>query len=184
MTASPGRMTSLPPGTAAPPLPRRRFLAYGLTDGEPSAAVVVHGSALPLVFEDDTWTRFGFGERFGTRDAHAQAPARRNVFAHARAGDPVPAGAWAEVLQRRGVLLVPCDTTLARPRRVAPRRSRIRRRPCEQSSSRGCSRAPRWCPRRSWRSAGRRSAVARTCIPADGGIRRRFAEASLFIRSR
>lgn len=102
------------PGTAAPPLPRRRFLAYGLTDGEPSAAVVVHGSALPLVFEDDTWTRFGFGERFGTRDAHAQAPARRNVFAHARAGDPVPAGAWAEVLQRRGVVLVPCDTALER----------------------------------------------------------------------
>lgn len=88
--------------------------AYGLTDRELSVAIVVHGTALPLVFDDATWARFGFGERLGIRDAQIRAPARRNMFAHGRAGDPVPAEASVEVLQRRGVVFVLCNNTLKR----------------------------------------------------------------------
>lgn len=88
--------------------------AYGLTDGELSAAIVVHGTAMPLVFGDAIWARFDFGERFGIRDAQARTPARRNVFANVRAGDPVPAEASVEGLQRRGVVIVLCNNTLKR----------------------------------------------------------------------
>ncbi|MFP5316444.1 MAG: hypothetical protein ACLGHS_13860 [Actinomycetes bacterium] len=88
--------------------------AYGLADSEVSAAVVVHGSAFPLVFDDATWARFRLGERFGFQDPGTKEAAARNVFVQVRAGDPVPSEASLDALQRRGVVFVLCNNTLKR----------------------------------------------------------------------
>lgn len=88
--------------------------AYGVSDSEVSAAVVIHGSALALVFDDATWARFRLGERFGVEDAGTKKASVRNLFAAPRPGDPIPAEASVPALQRRGVAFVLCNNTLKR----------------------------------------------------------------------
>lgn len=88
--------------------------AYGAKDGEVSVAVGVHGGAFPLVFRDEVWQRFGFGERFSVSDPATRRPAVRNLFARARPGDPLPEAATVEALQQRGVVFLLCNNTLGR----------------------------------------------------------------------
>ena len=88
--------------------------AYGLRDADLSAAVVVHGTALPLGFADATWERFGLGSRYNIQDPGTRAPATRNVFSDGRPGDLIPAGASVRALQQRGVVFVLCNNTLKR----------------------------------------------------------------------
>lgn len=102
-----------------PLMQARNFLnayreAYGLTDRDVSAAVVVHGMALPLVFDDATWEHFDLGAHFQITDPATKAPSKRNVFAHVRGGDPVPVDASIDALQERGVVFVLCNNTLKR----------------------------------------------------------------------
>lgn len=86
--------------------------AYGVPDAEVNAAVLTSGGALPLVFGDAAWDRYGFGERFGVDDPATGEPARRNIFAHEDEGGAVPAGASVQALQRRGVVFLVCNNAL------------------------------------------------------------------------
>ena len=87
--------------------------AYGLGDTDVNAVVGVHGRAVPLVFDDRTWRRFGFGATYQVEDPETQSPARRNVF-RAGPGGPLPPEATVEALQRRGVIFLLCDNSLRR----------------------------------------------------------------------
>ena len=108
--------------------PVRNFLnayneAYGVPDAELSAAVVVHGSALPIVFGDEAWERWGFGERHAITDPSTGRPARRNIFRPARPEMLGPLDASVEALQRRGVVFLLCNNSLKRAAGEAARAS-------------------------------------------------------------
>ena len=88
--------------------------AYGLESDTIDAVIGAHGSAVPLVFRDPAWERFGLGERFDVRDPRTGAPARRNVFARREDGGVVPPDASIEALQQRGVIFLLCNNSLKR----------------------------------------------------------------------
>lgn len=88
--------------------------AYGLRDADLSAVIVVHGTALPLVFADATWERFDLGRRYAIQDPGTRAPATRNVFSEGRPGDLISADASVRTLKQRGVVFVLCNNTLKR----------------------------------------------------------------------
>jgi hypothetical protein len=106
-------------GDGRPLLQTRNFLdayrdAYRAPEREVSVALGVHGSTTPIVFRDAIWERFRLGEHFRITDPATGAPATRNVYANVRPGDPVPADAAIDALQRRGVVVNLCNTTLGR----------------------------------------------------------------------
>src|SRR5690606_25566007 len=88
--------------------------AYGVPDADLNAVVGVHGSAVPLVFGDEAWDRFSFGETYDVRDSTTDAPARRNVFRAGGLGGPLAPEITVEALQRRGVVFLLCNNSLRR----------------------------------------------------------------------
>lgn len=88
--------------------------AYGVSSEQLDVVVGAHGGALPLVFQDAAWDRFAFGERSDVNDYRTRAPARRNIFARAETGSPIPADATIEALQERGVIFILCNNSLRR----------------------------------------------------------------------
>lgn len=88
--------------------------AYGLESDAIDAVIGAHGSAVPLVFQDSVWERFGLGERFDVQDPRTGAPARRNVFARREDGGVVPPDVSIEALQQRGVIFLLCNNSLKR----------------------------------------------------------------------
>jgi intracellular sulfur oxidation DsrE/DsrF family protein len=87
---------------------------YGTPPRDVNLVLGFHGTALPLVLADGVWARYRLGEQFAVTDPAAQAPATRNVFtaANVGAGGPVSAAQTVEALQRRGVRVLACNSTL------------------------------------------------------------------------
>lgn len=88
--------------------------AYGLESDVIDAVIGAHGGAVPLVFQDAVWEKFGLGERFDVQDLRTGAPARRNVFARPEKGGVVPPDASVTALQERGVIFLLCNNSLKR----------------------------------------------------------------------
>lgn len=101
-------------GTAADGQSMRRALNfldvmnadYHIPDGRTGVAIVMHGTATPLQFDDAIWAKYAMGRRLGVKDAQG-ADATANPF---RAGAPYS----VEALGRRGVQFLACDRSLQR----------------------------------------------------------------------
>jgi len=86
--------------------------AYGLSERDLGAVVVLRHSAIPLAFTDAMWAKYKFGEFFKVTDKSTNAPAERNVFANLKPGDmPLPEAAL-EKLVARGVVFGVCNMAI------------------------------------------------------------------------
>lgn len=89
--------------------------AFGLTDTDLSAVLVVRHAAMPMVLDDALWVDGAFAEEEELVDPESGEPARRNPFIR------IPAGArhaltWPDgaldTLMARGVIVLACDLAL------------------------------------------------------------------------
>ena len=86
--------------------------AYGVTESDMGAVVVLRHSAIPLAFNDAMWAKYKFGEFYKINDKSTNAPAARNVFANLKPGDmPLPEAAL-EKLVARGVNFAVCNMAI------------------------------------------------------------------------
>ena len=96
---------------------------YKSAYGEPTAAVNAVGTfygapgapaSMPLAWNDAMWEKYKIGELFRLIDPVTKAPAKRNMFLHPRAGDPVlfngaMAVAGIASLQQMGAKFLMCN---------------------------------------------------------------------------
>lgn len=77
--------------------------------------LAVRGTGMPIVLSDAVWAKYKLGEQYGITDPHTKAPAIRNVFTAASTQPPgaVAADQTVEALQKRGVLFLVCNNTIA-----------------------------------------------------------------------
>jgi intracellular sulfur oxidation DsrE/DsrF family protein len=87
---------------------------YGVPDEKVNVVVGIHGGAVPMVFRDEAWAKFGLGERNGIVDPRTRAPATRNIFLRGEQGDAVDTGASILALQKRGAVFLLCNNSLKR----------------------------------------------------------------------
>lgn len=87
--------------------------AYGVPHGEIDAVVGVHGTAVPMLFQDPLWEKYALGKRSEVLDPRTGAPALRNVFAADPAGAVAP-DATVAALRERGAIFLLCNNSLKR----------------------------------------------------------------------
>jgi intracellular sulfur oxidation DsrE/DsrF family protein len=87
--------------------------AYSLKDSDLNVVFGVHGTAIPMVFNDALWSKYGLGAKYSIDELGTKNPAVRNIFSGAGAGNT-----WFEpsivALQKRGVRFVACQQAIAR----------------------------------------------------------------------
>lgn len=92
--------------------------AYGLKHPDVSAVAGLYFMTVPLGFTDAMWEKYQLGKAANVTDSSTNAPAVRNVFWSARAGQstldvagavPLPLDASMESLQKRGVTYILCN---------------------------------------------------------------------------
>jgi intracellular sulfur oxidation DsrE/DsrF family protein len=82
--------------------------AYGGTDAQNTAVIVLRHSAIPLALQDAMWAKYHLGEAFSIKDG--DAPATRNPFAKPL---PIPLpGTGLEELLAKGVLVGACGLAI------------------------------------------------------------------------
>ncbi len=89
--------------------------AYGLSDADLSAVLVIRHAAVPMVLDDPLWEDGMFGERTEMKDPESGEVAKRNPFIRIPAGSrhsvTWPDGAL-DNLMARGVVVLACDLAL------------------------------------------------------------------------
>ncbi len=85
--------------------------AYGLSEGELGAVMVVRHNAIPIALEDSAWKKYKLGEYFKINDPETNAPAVRNPF-YARVNEPLIPEMALQKLLDRGVKVVACDMAI------------------------------------------------------------------------
>lgn len=98
------------PGDGVPMLMALNFLDvyaadYKASPSHVSAVIGVHGSALPIAFNDVAWDRYELGKRINVNDPETKEPAKRNVFA-------IGAPYSIDTAINRGVVLLVCNVAL------------------------------------------------------------------------
>jgi intracellular sulfur oxidation DsrE/DsrF family protein len=89
---------------------------FGAKPGEVNAIIGIHGGALNIGFTDAAWSKYGIGKANNITDPTTKESAVRNIFA--RGGDLT-----VESVQKRGVLVIMCNTALRlRSRAIAAER--------------------------------------------------------------
>ena len=89
---------------------------FGAKPGEVNAIIGIHGGALNLGFNDAAWAKYGIGKSNNVTDPTTKQVAVRNIYA--RDGELA-----VESLQKRGVLVIMCNTALRlRSRAIAAER--------------------------------------------------------------
>lgn len=84
----------------------------GVPDSDISVMVVLRHEAIPLAFVDDAWAKYKLGEFFKITDRKTNAPAVRNPFYKAAAGElPLPGMDVSELLQT-GILFGACNMAI------------------------------------------------------------------------
>lgn len=87
--------------------------AYSLKDSDVNVVFGAHGSAIPMMFNDALWSKYGLGAKYSIDELGTKTPAVRNIFAGAGAGNT-----WYEpsiaALQKRGVRFIACQQAIAR----------------------------------------------------------------------
>jgi len=68
----------------------------------------ISGDAYPIVFNDEIWERYGYGERTKTNDPRTGQAATRNVYWQPRAGESM-VEFGVDVLQGRGCQFLLCN---------------------------------------------------------------------------
>jgi intracellular sulfur oxidation DsrE/DsrF family protein len=85
---------------------------YKTTDKDITAIVGLRHAAIPLVFNDDIWAKYKFGEIFKVNDPVTKLPAVRNPYAYVKEGELRMPGMAFEKLQARGVIFTCCNVAL------------------------------------------------------------------------
>jgi hypothetical protein len=100
--------------------------AFGLTDNDVSAVLVIRHAAVPMVLGDALWADGTFAEPGALKDPSTGEPAKRNPFINVAAGSrhalTWPDGAL-DTLMTRGVIVLACNLALSN---VAGRIARAR----------------------------------------------------------
>jgi hypothetical protein len=92
--------------------------AYGVPERDHGVAVGTHGPAIAGMFTDETWQRYGFGERYGITDRATGRPAVANPFLRPQEG-AAPEATVPALLARDVVFLV-CNVAVRNlSRRIA-----------------------------------------------------------------
>jgi intracellular sulfur oxidation DsrE/DsrF family protein len=87
--------------------------SYGLEDADLNIIFGAHGSALALVLNDATWSKYRLGDRHTVEDPSTRKPATRNLFSGLEdAADGFKPSVMS--LQNRGVRFIACMQTIAR----------------------------------------------------------------------
>jgi hypothetical protein len=81
---------------------------WGIAHPDVVPLLGISGDAYPIVFNDEIWARYKFGESSKTTDVRTGQPAVRNVFWEPKAGEPM-VEFGVDVLQRRGAQLFLCN---------------------------------------------------------------------------
>lgn len=84
---------------------------YRAADKDINAIVGLRHAAIPLVFNNDIWSKYKLGEMLRIQDPVTKAPAVRNPYAYAKEGELRPGMAF-EQLQARGVIFTCCNVAL------------------------------------------------------------------------
>jgi hypothetical protein len=85
---------------------------YKLTDKDIGGVVVFRHSAIALPFKDEIWAKYKLGEHFKITDPKTKAPAVRNIFNKAAAGDMMFPDASVDKMMARGTIICACNIAL------------------------------------------------------------------------
>jgi hypothetical protein len=85
--------------------------AYGVTESDLGAAIVMRHNAIPIALADSAWAKYKLGEFFKIDDWQTGKPAVRNPFYLTMSDDFLPDMAMQKLLDR-GVRMVACDMAI------------------------------------------------------------------------
>jgi len=83
--------------------------AYELKDSDVNAVVGLRHFSIPIAYTDAIWAKYKLGEFANVIDPQTKAPATRNIFYNAKAGDLMFPSMAVDKLQPRGVTFVVCN---------------------------------------------------------------------------
>jgi hypothetical protein len=86
--------------------------AYNLPPAAVGALVVCRHMGLCLALNDAVWAKYRLGAMFKVTDPATKAPAMRNIFYKARAGDMLNIDASMDKLQAQGAVIGACNVAL------------------------------------------------------------------------
>ena len=90
---------------------------YKTTDADMAAVLVFRHRGIPVVLNDDMWSRLKFGDEDKLKDPTTGEPTRRNPFIKLKAGDKAlmtfPEGGL-DSMMARGVMVLCCNLALMR----------------------------------------------------------------------
>ena len=86
--------------------------AYGTTDADNTAAIVVRHSAFALALQDSMWAKYKLGEFIKLDDPKTGAPAVRNPWYKMAAADQLLPGYGIDELLAKGALVGVCNVAL------------------------------------------------------------------------
>ena len=85
--------------------------AYGLTESDVGAAIVIRHNAIPIAFNDSAWAKYKLGEFFKINDPDTGKPAVRNPY-YLKMSEPfLPDMAMQKVMDR-GVRVAACNMAI------------------------------------------------------------------------
>ena len=85
--------------------------AYGVTESDLGAAIVLRHNAIPIALDDAAWKKYKLGEFFKIDDWQTGKPAVRNPFYLTMSEDFLPDMAMQKLIDR-GVRMVACDMAI------------------------------------------------------------------------
>ena len=83
--------------------------AYGHADKDLNAVIGFRHFSIPIAYTDEIWAKYKLGEFAQLNDPKTNAPATRNIYFNAKAGDLMFPGMAIDKLQPRGVTFVVCN---------------------------------------------------------------------------
>jgi intracellular sulfur oxidation DsrE/DsrF family protein len=83
--------------------------AYQLRDSDLNAVVGLRHMSIPIAYTDEIWDKYKLGELASINDPQTKAPATRNIFYNAKAGDLMFPSMAVDKLQPRGVTFLVCN---------------------------------------------------------------------------
>lgn len=86
---------------------------YKLKPGDAHAVIVYRHAAMPLTLNDAMWAKYKIGSLIGVQDPATKAPALRNIYYKAKAGDMMLPDASIEKVLAMPVTIVACAVALA-----------------------------------------------------------------------
>jgi hypothetical protein len=85
--------------------------AYGLTESDVGAAIVIRHNAIPIALDDAAWSKYKLGEFFKINDPETGKPAERNPY-YLKMSEPfLPDMAMQKVMDR-GVRVAACNMAI------------------------------------------------------------------------